>query len=155
VFYSGFQGEARLRGLACAVGVNSRSGLTEIDVLASPCAPSPVAVIRTTRLPLLPVWEKEVGEMRGKRAQTPPSPRVGEGSWGDEGQTRTEMAMRTARDTLVTASEPRHPQQRLPEVLVECAVGCFRRDPHIPATVGVLQRGGQRRDDLPAQAGRG
>ena len=87
--------------------------------------------------------------------QTPPSPRVGEGSWGDEGQTRTEMAMRTARDTLATASEPRHPQQRLPEILVECAVGCFRRDPHIPATVGVLQRGGQRRDDLPAQAGRG
>ena len=114
--------------------------------LESPCMPSPVSSIRTPRPPLLPLWEKGVGGMRGKRArerrrekgrqdssrehaarapmmghkvergcpdlaglrgrffgkprraisrfrqqdaQTPPSPLVGEGGRGDEGQTRT------------------------------------------------------------------
>jgi len=110
--------------------------------------PSPVSSIRTPRPPLLPLWEKGVVGMRGKRArerrrekgrqdssrehaarapmmghkvergcpdlaglrgrffgkprraisrfrqqetQTPPSPLVGEGGWGDEGQQRLEM----------------------------------------------------------------
>ena len=119
-----------------------------VDVLASPCVPSPVSGSRTPKLPLLPVWEKGVGGMRGKRvpqrsgrhrgttaflalllrlqasrrvraggartqgisassgrffgkplraisrfrqqnAQTPPSPRVGEGGWGMRGPKRT------------------------------------------------------------------
>ena len=34
--------------------------------LGSPCVPSPLSGIRTPRLPLLPVWEKGVGGMRGK-----------------------------------------------------------------------------------------
>ena len=38
-----------------------------VDVLASPCVPSPVSGSRTPKLPLLPVWEKGVGGMRGKR----------------------------------------------------------------------------------------
>jgi len=118
--------------------------------LGSPCISSLALGFRTPRLPLLLVWEKGVGAMRGKRApqrsgrhcgttaflalllrlqasrrvraggartqgisassgrffgkplhffsrfglqdaQTPPSPRVGEGGWGDEGQTRFRM----------------------------------------------------------------
>ena len=43
--------------------------LTGVDFVASPCAPSPVSAIRTPKLPLLPVWEKGVGGMRGKGAQ--------------------------------------------------------------------------------------
>jgi hypothetical protein len=37
--------------------------------LASPCVPSPVSAIRTLKLPLLPLWEKGVGGMRGKGAR--------------------------------------------------------------------------------------
>ena len=37
--------------------------------MASPCVPSPVSAIRTPKLPLLPVWEKGVGGMRGKGAR--------------------------------------------------------------------------------------
>jgi hypothetical protein len=79
--------------------------LTGGDFLASPCMSSPVSCIRTTRLPLLPVWEKgdaHRGRFFGKPLyvisrfmhqddQTPPSPLVGEGGWGDEGQKRTGM----------------------------------------------------------------
>jgi len=43
--------------------------LTGVDFLASPCVPSPVSAIRTPNLPLLPLWEKGVGGMRGKGAQ--------------------------------------------------------------------------------------
>ena len=46
-----------------------RGLLTGGDVLASPCVPSPVSGIRTPRVPLLPVWEKGVGGMRGKGAR--------------------------------------------------------------------------------------
>jgi hypothetical protein len=43
--------------------------LTGVDFLVSPCVPSPVSGIRTPKLPLLPLWEKGVGGMRGKGAQ--------------------------------------------------------------------------------------
>jgi hypothetical protein len=46
-----------------------RGLLTGGDVLASPCVPSPVSGIRTPRLPLLPLWEKGVGGMRGNGAR--------------------------------------------------------------------------------------
>jgi hypothetical protein len=39
---------------------------------SSACVPSPVSGIRTSTLPLLPVWEKGVGGMRGHR-HLPPS----------------------------------------------------------------------------------
>ena len=35
----------------------------------SPCVPSPVSGIRTPKLPLLPLWEKGVGGMRGNGAR--------------------------------------------------------------------------------------
>jgi hypothetical protein len=82
--------------------------LTGVGFLASPCAPSPVSAIRTPKLPF-----SLCGLKRGKRdahrgrffgkplraisrfshqnAQTPPSPLVGEGGRGDEGQKRTGM----------------------------------------------------------------
>jgi hypothetical protein len=53
--------------------------------LGSPCIPSLVLGFRTPKLPLLPLWEKGVGGMRGKSVQPPPSPRVREGGRGDEG----------------------------------------------------------------------
>jgi hypothetical protein len=34
---------------------------TQVDFLASSCAPSSVSGIRTPRLPLLPLWEKGAG----------------------------------------------------------------------------------------------
>jgi hypothetical protein len=43
------------------VGEGGRGMLTEVDVLASPCAPSPVSAIRTLKLSLLPSWEKGAG----------------------------------------------------------------------------------------------
>ena len=46
--------------------------LTEVDVLASPCVPSPVSGIRTPNLPLRPVWEKGGGGMRGQTRPTSP-----------------------------------------------------------------------------------
>ena len=51
------------------VGEGGRGMLTGVDVLASPCAPSPVSAIRTPELPLLPQGEKGVGEMRAKGAR--------------------------------------------------------------------------------------
>jgi hypothetical protein len=41
----------------------------EAGFLASPGVPSPVSGSRRPRLPLLPLWEKGVGGMRGKRAR--------------------------------------------------------------------------------------
>jgi hypothetical protein len=35
--------------------------LTGVDVLASPCMPSPVSCIKTPKLSLLPLWEEGVG----------------------------------------------------------------------------------------------
>ncbi len=45
----------------------------------SPCVPFPVSSIRTSKLPLLRLWEKEVEGMRGMgaRASPPASPRPG------------------------------------------------------------------------------
>ena len=43
------------------VGERGRGTLTGVDVLASPCAPSPVSAIRTPKLPLLPVWVERGG----------------------------------------------------------------------------------------------
>ena len=119
--------------------------------------------LQTAQLPLLPVWEKGVGGMRGKRApqrsgrhcgttaflalllrlqascrvraggartqgisassgrffgkplhffsrfglqdaQTPPSPRVGEGGWGDEGQTGAATEWSSLRDDRVSGA---------------------------------------------------
>ena len=42
-----------------------------VDVLASPCVPSPVSGSRTLKLPLLPVWEKGAGGMREIVHETP------------------------------------------------------------------------------------
>ena len=54
---------------ACpAFVVRPRPPSHRVDFLASPCVPSSVSVIRTPKLPLLPVWEKGVGGMRGKGA---------------------------------------------------------------------------------------
>ena len=50
-------------GDACA------TQLTRVGFLASPCAPSPISAVRTPKLPLLPLWEKGVGGMRGKGAR--------------------------------------------------------------------------------------
>jgi hypothetical protein len=47
-----------------------------VDVLASPCVPSPVSGSRTPKLPLLPVWEKGVGGMRGQTAGCAPEARA-------------------------------------------------------------------------------
>ena len=41
--------------------------LTEGGFWGSPCVPSSVSGIRMSNLPLLPVWEKGAGGMRGKR----------------------------------------------------------------------------------------
>jgi hypothetical protein len=43
-------------------------GLTGVGFWGSPCVPSPVSGMRTPKLPLLPVWEKGAGGMRGKCA---------------------------------------------------------------------------------------
>jgi hypothetical protein len=112
--------------------VGEEGRLTGVGFLASSCVPSSVSGFRTPQLPLLPLWEKGVGGMRGngapesrkslispkkstlergaggshrgrffgkllraifrfrlQDAPTPPSPLVGEGGWGDEGQRRT------------------------------------------------------------------
>jgi hypothetical protein len=46
--------------------------LTGVDVWAGLCVPSPVSAIRTPILPLLPLWEKGAGGMRGyRRIRTP------------------------------------------------------------------------------------
>jgi hypothetical protein len=94
--------------------------LTGEGCWGSPCVPSSVSGIRTPKLPLLPLWEKGVGGMltgggflgkplcaifrfRHQDTQTPPFPLVGEGGWGEEGQTRLEMQNSTNR--LVTPRE--------------------------------------------------
>ena len=63
--------------------------LTGVDVWAGLCVPSPVSAIRTPILPLLPLWEKGVGGMRGTGAsERPPfpfSPLWEKGEGGDEG----------------------------------------------------------------------
>jgi len=51
------------------VGERGWGDLTGVDVLARPCVPSPVSAIRMPRLPLLPVWEKGDGGMRGNGAR--------------------------------------------------------------------------------------
>jgi hypothetical protein len=74
--------------------------LTGVGFWGSPCVPSSISGIRTPKLPLLPLWEKGVAyrgrffgkplraifRFRHQDAQTPPSPLVGEGGRGDEGQ---------------------------------------------------------------------
>ena len=47
-------------------GGRGSGDLSGVDVLASPCAPSPVSAIRTPKLPLLPQGEKGVRGMREK-----------------------------------------------------------------------------------------
>jgi hypothetical protein len=46
--------------------------LTGVDVWAGLCVPSPVSAIRTPILPLLPLWEKGAGGMRGQRSSSTP-----------------------------------------------------------------------------------
>ena len=60
----------------------------------SPCIPSLVLGFRTPKLPLLPVWEKGVGGMRGQKRPTSPSSRVGEGGRGDEGANTPNLPLR-------------------------------------------------------------
>jgi len=55
------RGEARLCGRNVA-----RAGWSPW-ARGSPCVPSSVSGIRTLKLPLLPLWEKGAGGMRGKR----------------------------------------------------------------------------------------
>ncbi len=43
--------------------------LTEVGFSGSSCVTSPVSGIRTPELPLLPLWEKGAGGMRGKSAR--------------------------------------------------------------------------------------
>jgi len=49
--------------------IPSAAALTGVDFLASACVPSSVSAIRTPKLPLLPLWEKGAGGMRGKSAR--------------------------------------------------------------------------------------
>jgi len=78
------------------VGERGWGDFTGVDVLARPCVPSPVSAIRMPRLPLLPVWEKGAGGMRGKsvpecgKSRISPKKSTLE-SRGDEGQRRTGM----------------------------------------------------------------
>jgi hypothetical protein len=82
--------------------------LTGVDVLASPCMPSPVSCIKTPKLSLLPLWEEGVGGdltgvdvLASPRVPSPVSairtpkrpllPLWEKGGWGDEGQRRTGM----------------------------------------------------------------
>ena len=51
------------------VGERGWGDFTGVDVSARPCVPSPVSAIRMPRLPLLPVWEKGDGGMRGNGAR--------------------------------------------------------------------------------------
>jgi hypothetical protein len=51
--------------------------------LASLCIPSPVSGIRMPNLPLLPVWEKGVGGMRGQTRPTSPFAPCGRRGRGD------------------------------------------------------------------------
>ena len=58
--------DARAPRVCPVVGARAVS-LTGVGFL-SPCVPSFVSAIRTPRSPLLPLWEKGVGGMRGKSA---------------------------------------------------------------------------------------
>ena len=66
---SGSWGEEVKRLGQSAAGRRTGMRLTRVDFLASPCVSSPVSAIRMPRLPLLPLWEKGDGGMRGKSAQ--------------------------------------------------------------------------------------
>ena len=69
------QAGGRRRCLRIRDGAALRAGETSAPLaykgrfLASPCVRSPISVVRTPKLPLLPVWEKGVGGMRGKGAR--------------------------------------------------------------------------------------
>jgi len=67
-FWRSFSGCRHLAGCAPEAHAPRASPLPAAGFLASPCVPSPVSGSRMPRLPLLPVWEKGVGGMRGKRA---------------------------------------------------------------------------------------
>jgi len=56
-------------GAALRAGETSAHPAYKGRFLASPCVRSPISVVRTPKLPLLPVWEKGVGGMRGKGAR--------------------------------------------------------------------------------------
>jgi hypothetical protein len=62
--WHGYNGCARM-----AKSIPSAAALTGVDFLASACVPSSVSAIRTPKLPLLPLWEKGAGGMRGKSAR--------------------------------------------------------------------------------------
>jgi hypothetical protein len=55
------------RASPSAATLRSITGLQRRGFWGSPCVPSSVSGIRTPNLPLLPVWEKGAGGMRGKR----------------------------------------------------------------------------------------
>ena len=96
------QAGGRRRCLRIRDGAALRAGETSAPLaykgrfLASPCVPSPISAVRTPKLPLLPVWEKGVGGMRGKGARecrtlliSPKNSTLA--SRGNEGQRRTGM----------------------------------------------------------------
>ena len=96
------QAGGRRRCLRIRDGAALRAGETSAPLaykgrfLASPCVRSPISVVRTPKLPLLPVWEKGVGGMRGKGARecrtlliSPKNSTLA--SRGNEGQRRTGM----------------------------------------------------------------
>jgi hypothetical protein len=72
--------------------------LTGVDFSASPCMPSPVSSIRMLRLPLLPVWEKGAGGMRGNSARecrrSPISPKKSTLESRNEGKVRGAARLR-------------------------------------------------------------
>ena len=83
-------------GAALRAGETSAHPAYKGRFLASPCVPSPISVVRTPKLPLLPLWEKGVGGMRGKGARecrtlliSPKNSTLA--SRGNEGQRRTGM----------------------------------------------------------------
>jgi hypothetical protein len=96
------QAGGRRRCLRIRDGAALRAGETSAPLaykgrfLASPCVPSPISAVRTPKLPLLPVWEKGVGGMRGKGARECRTLLISHknstlASRGDEGQKHTGM----------------------------------------------------------------
>jgi hypothetical protein len=67
-FWRSFSGCRHPAGCAPEARAPRASPLPAAGFLASPCISSLALGFRTPRLPLLPVWEKGVGGMRGKRA---------------------------------------------------------------------------------------
>ena len=135
---------------SCAVRHGARASRThrllQGRFFGKPCVPSLVLCFRTTCLPLLPLWEKGVafrGRFFGKplhsfshsglpEAQTPPSPRVGEGGRGDEGAHAHRNARASLPGTLplmrcARLRRARGRDARAPSANLRCARPCRGR----------------------------